>query len=215
MNLVTRTKNLVEPMNTYDIDTSTWGVWIVPIIVRKLDPASRAEWCTKRPQKCTPLVKPLLDFITLRADGIDESALSGSSNRFGNNFQNRNYQHGNHNNGQQQSNNNHQNSYNSCKNNNSNAAKGQKKPVECPDSLCRAPNNEHQLFNCKRFMALDLEHRRQKAKILRVCETCLRKNCKNCSMRPCHKCNERHNSWLCHVLNRPPTVCAKQSVHHC
>lgn len=53
-------------------------------------------------------------------------------------------------------------------------------------------------------MSLDLEHRRQKAKLLKVCDTCLRKNCKNYSMRPCSKCYERHNSWLCPVLNRQP-----------
>lgn len=135
MNLVTRTKNLIEPMPTYDIETSTWGVWIVPIIVRKLDPGSRSQWCTRRPQKVTAAVKPLLDFITLRADGIDESAHNVNSNRNGNwNPQNSGQNCG-------QSSSNQPSNFNAGRNKNGNATRGNKRPVQCPDSLCRPPNN--------------------------------------------------------------------------
>lgn len=82
MNLVTSTKNLIEPMTTYEVSTESWGVWIVPILTRKLDSASFSEWCMERPRRVKPDVGTLLDFIANRAEGVEE--LPHAQNNFRN-----------------------------------------------------------------------------------------------------------------------------------
>lgn len=150
MDLVTSTKNLIEPMTTYGVNTDSWGVWIVPILTRKLDSASFSEWCMERPRRVKPDVNTLLDFIANRAEGVEElpetqnNFRGGQQQNANSRFQNQKYSSGT-GNGNAGS---------------SNAAGGGRshKKVKCPDPLCTT-NNEHQLFNCPRFKSLDLEHR--------------------------------------------------------
>lgn len=195
MDLVTKTKNLIEPMPTYSIDTASWGVWIVPILVRKLDKASRAEWCMKRPRRVRPTVQPLLQFISKRAEGVDDLPQTPSQFRVA------------------QPQNNHQKQGAKANSNATSVASGRPchppKKTKCPDPLC-APNNEHQMFNCPRFKSLDLEQRRQKVRALGVCELCLRKGheVSKCTMKPCFECDQRHNSWLCNKKVRVASAVA-------
>lgn len=73
MDLVTKTRTLLNSMPKYGVDTSHWGVCIVPILMRKLDNASKSDWSMKRPQRVKPEIEPLLQFIARRAEGIDQS----------------------------------------------------------------------------------------------------------------------------------------------
>lgn len=191
MHLVTSTKNLIEPMQTYNVNTESWGVWIVPIIVRKLDAASHSEWCMERPRRVKPEIEPLLRFISNRAEGVEELPQTQNAARNGNNANNTRFQN-------QRTNSNSNSSGAKSSASGGGWPKQAGKKTRCPDPLC-APNNEHQMFNCPRFKSLDVEHRRQKVRALGICDLCLRKGhySSNCTMKPCHECDERHNSWLC------------------
>lgn len=136
----------------------------------------------KRPQKCKPAIEPLLQFISRRAEGID---FSYTGNRPDSRRQNTNQ-------------NNHAtgNTTGNTASTSSAAASGisnRQNKRKCPDPLCRAPDNKHQLYQCPRIQSLELEDH-----ALGVCKSCLRKQCEHgkCPISPCQVCNEPHNSWL-------------------
>lgn len=209
MNLVTSTKNLIEPMATYDVNTDSWGVWIVPILARKLDAASYSEWCMERPRRAKPEVAPLLQFIINRAEGVEELPQAqnnyfrgGSQQHHNNNFRggqnNQNYNNNRHN-SQQQNRSTTGTNANSNNSAPSTAGGGRANKIQkrnrCPDPLCE-PSNDHQMFNCPRFRSLDLEHRRQKVRVPGIYELCLRKGHQksSCSMKSCQECFARNVS---------------------
>lgn len=163
LNLVTRTKNTMEIMSKYGVDTSTWGPALVPIVARKLDPASHSDWCLTRPRKEIPEIDPLLKFVTIRSEGIEEyiRALNVNRNVPNNNFRNNSSSNsGNSGNSQRGNfNNRHSNAPATSANNDASSGSanqstyitGQQAPGKrrCPDPLC-APDNKHHLYTCPR-----------------------------------------------------------------
>lgn len=214
VNLKIKTQNMIESMPKYDVNTIDWGVWLVPVVVRKLDYKSLSLWATQRPKKVKPHIEPLIEFITTRSESIDDEirAKREQNTRWREQTFNRNA-------GQPNAKNNSSNApaantSNQAAGNASNNESNQKmsnaeRKQKCPDPLCKA-NNFHPLHKCFRFKALDLEGRKQKVTSLGVCALCLRKECEpsKCHMSPCRNCDECHNSYLCpaHVIEpvKPP-----------
>lgn len=218
LSLVTRTRNIMETMSKYGVNTSTWGPALVPIVARKLDPASHSDWCLARPRKKIPEIEPLLQFITIRSEGIEEynRALNVNRNAQNNNFRsipNSNSNNSNHYNNNR--NNFRQSNASTASANNASAGgtnqnnAGQQVPGKrkCPDPLC-IPNNKHHLYTCPRFRSLSIEQRTSKASVLGVCVCCLSKGCEpqKCKLNGCTACGEKHNSWLCTASPRAPFI---------
>lgn len=214
----------METMTKYGVETATWGPALVPIVARKLDPASHSDWCLSRPRKEIPRIEPLLNFITIRSEGIEEYNRAASRNAANNNYRgnlNSNSSGGNNRNsqnyrsnpftreggGQASGNNAASNSASGNANANANVSQPGQGKRRCPDPLC-APNNKHHLFSCPRFKSLDIERRTLKASALGVCVCCLSKGCQpsTCKLSGCTVCNEKHNSWLCTVSPRAPMM---------
>lgn len=218
-NLVMRTNNLIESMPDYEIDTNGWGFWMVPLLTKKLDEVTRAEWAMKRPQKVKPEVEPLLQYLKLRADGVEETNRLHYGQHAGNSNVNRQnpfsrtiHPRGANANGGSniQSQTGANDGANASQNlrTNSNSAGGlsrRQRMFKCPDPMCQ-PNNDHKLYRCPRFKSLDLAQRKNKVYALGVCNLCLRSDHATdaCTMRRCSACDERHNSLLCPVNVIPP-----------
>ncbi|XP_025829218.1 uncharacterized protein LOC112904129 [Agrilus planipennis] len=64
--------------------------------------------------------------------------------------------------------------------------------------VCSYCNKNHTVYNCKEFLALDVEKRIIEAKRLKFCLNCLRKNhaTEKCKSSSCRKCEGHHNSLL-------------------
>lgn len=227
VNLVVRTSNMIESMPDYDIDTRDWGFWMVPLLMDKLDEMSRAEWAMKRPQKVKPELQPLLQFIKLRSDGVEEANQlhyrhhfkgqnNGNQNPFNRNNQ-RPYTNAGSNAGvsaqpnvntnanARQNQNANQNANRNANSSGTGGLSRRQRMLKCPDILCE-PNNDHKLFRCPRFKSLTLEQRTNKVRALGVCQLCLKYGCQaeTCSMNRCDSCNVKHNSLLCPVKAIPP-----------
>lgn len=149
--LITTTRNLIKEMPAYGVDTKHWGLWMVPYIVDKLDERTRERWAMDRPKKVLPEIEVLLKYIEDRSEGLEDRVMqnqcAGATRR---NENNQNFR----------------NNDNANKNRQANSSDSTtKKPGEisnrvknrkCPDPACKAPNNEHRLFRCPRFCALEL-----------------------------------------------------------
>lgn len=162
----------------------------------------------KRPPRVKPSIEPLLQSISRRAEGIDPSY---TGVRQDNRRQMSNY--GNNSNGNNANANNanagnaNANGTNTANTNNNATSQLSNREIKrkCPDPLCRALHNKHQLYRCPGFQSLELEGRRRKVHALGVCDSCLRKQCQpsSCPYKPCQACNEQQNSWLCPQLAKP------------
>lgn len=173
--LVTKTNGLLQRMTVFDVETTTWGLWIVPVLVQKLDQASQKGWDAERPKHARPEVQPLLRFISDRAERIQRSNSIPP---------NPSVQH--------------------TQSNAETTATGSGRPrrpakrPRCPNPAC-PPGTEHQLFGCERFKSMPIKMRWDKTQEWDVCKLCLRKghHVAKCTMKPCHQCHGNHNSWLC------------------
>lgn len=214
--IITTTRNLIKEMPAYGVDTTHWGLWMVPVIVDKLDERSRSRWAMDRPRKVLPDVETLLRYIEDRAEGLEDRVLQTQSapRRQENNQNSRGYN-------RFSQNNSGGNSTNSgaAGPRNENEISNREKNRRCPDPACKPPNHEHRLFNCARFRTLNLEERQHKAAtVLKVCQLCLRKGCdtNSCTLRKCVECDERHNSLLCPkrvIAPKPMSVVVKPTVN--
>lgn len=63
---------------------------------------------------------------------------------------------------------------------------------------CAFCKNNHAIYNCEAFLMLNVNSRIAKARELRLCMNCLKKNhtTRVCTSQPCQKCNKKHNSIL-------------------
>lgn len=197
--LVTTTRNLIKEMPAYGVDTKHWGLWMVPYIVDKLDERTRERWAMDRPKKVLPEIEVLLKYIEDRSEGLEDRVMQNqcAPRRSENN---QNFRNSDNNNKNRQSN------FNASTNKKPGEISNREKNRKCPDPICKPPNNEHRLFNCKRFRSLDLAQRQSKVKYLDVCTLCLRKGCNAnaCTLRKCLECDETHNSLLCPKKVIPP-----------
>lgn len=66
---------------------------------------------------------------------------------------------------------------------------------------CELCKGEHQLYNCERFMDLNLRSRKDYVRAQNLCENCLKRGhtIKYCYQKPCPRCpgDQMHNSVLC------------------
>lgn len=66
---------------------------------------------------------------------------------------------------------------------------------------CELCQGEHQLYNCQKFLALNLRSRKDYVRTHNLCENCLKRGhtIKYCYQRPCPRCpnDQMHNSVIC------------------
>lgn len=202
IHLVNKTNNLVDSLPKFGVCTEHWGPWLVPALYRKLDPESQREWALKRPRKVVAELAPMIDFLMLRADGIEDHnrAKDRLSKTFENPFSRNKRQ-----------------SIDPKKDEGSTtpppAAPANQKTGPSSSGIsnrqqkrtCPCCGESHQLYSCPTFRKLDVQSRIVKAHSLGVCVCCLRlpiHPIEKCTMPPC-ECGVKHNRLLCFDLTLP------------
>lgn len=204
--LINKTNNMMQSLPKYGIGVKHWDPIVVPLLVRKMDGESIRLWSLERDQKKIAELKPLLEFIRNRAEGMDTDFVVnfGKMNHtYSSNFANSSNQ------STVVSNRGHfsGSSGASVKAAASAATSGSYK--HDPSFVKRKPicyhcNGPHQLYDCHSFGRMSLELQEERLKTLGNCTICLRKGhtSDSCKMSKCKQCGGPHNTKLLCPLNR-------------
>lgn len=176
--MLNKTNNLLYSLPKYNVKVEHWDPILVSLIVRKLDKASRKDWAEKRDQRAVAKLKPLLDFIRIRADSADvvcSDAFNDESKDFNHNQQNGSYQ------TKPVSSNGHFRGANGTQYLNASSSNSSDKYVHDPSKVrlrivrCHHCNGLHKLYDCKEFSSMNPELKQGRLESLNVCIKCLRK----------------------------------------
>lgn len=165
--------------------------------MRKLDPDSKRQWMMDRPRKVIAKLEPLLEFIIVRADGIDDRQRVKqpqfvvsvpqsypATNRLNYSTYSR--------------------SMESTNQSNQNTQQLNDQSFKKQNLKCVVCNQPHSIYKCPTFQKLDLESRKRKVESLRLCQNCLRRHSQNkCTLSGCKHCGKFHNGLICDSVNRP------------
>lgn len=175
--LLSKTNNLLHSLPKYNVMVEHWDPILVPLLVRKLDKASRKDWAERRDQRVIAKLKPLLNFIRTRADSADAvitGAFYSESKDVNHNQRNESYQN------KPVTSNGHFRGADGTQYLNS-SSNSSDKYVHDPSKVrpkivrCHHCNGLHRLFECKDFKKLNPELRLGRLESLNVCIKCLRK----------------------------------------
>lgn len=201
MELVVTTNRMMESLRQYDIRTQHWDPLVVATIEKKLDKQTLDLWIMERPQKVIAKLKPLIEFIMKRADGMgcrtetsyaSRSAQSDSQPSTSQNYQSRSAD----------------NRFKSRSkerrsSSTSSIAGKRRKQKKLPD--CTLCPQKHRLWMCDTFKSLPVPDRKMMVRRNNICDRCLEKHVgdKTCHMKPCSTCREMHNTLLCETRVAP------------
>lgn len=208
--LINNTNNLLNSLPTYGIQVQHWDPILVPLLLRKLDGESIRLWSLERDQKKIAEIKPLLEFIRKRADGMDTDfrlTVDDSVRQYTSHastlgtgptlLSKRHFR------GADSTVNVQSDSTNASSSN----YKHDPNAVKRRRGNCYHCSGPHQLFGCESFGRMTIELREERLRSLGVCTKCLRRGHTkdSCSITNC-RCGEPHNRLLCPQQSKTASV---------
>lgn len=187
------TYEVTRQLKGLDIPTDSWDMWLVCVLHSKLDPDTCCEWELTRNDDDNPPLSKMLNFLERRAAAYSNlptanipnksvwskkvvpGASDASSSATGNTA--------------------------SASGISSTARTGESGAVK-KRHMCYSCQQEHQVFECPKFLAFSFEQRKRYVSDKKLCVNCLRVGghaLDDCRFKGCFACpgNPKHNPLLC------------------
>lgn len=195
------TQECLNAIKNLGVDISTWDPLVVHILDQKLDTDSHTEYIDSlKDRRELPSLKDLLDFLEGKFTAMESSRRRTDA---GSNQQ-RSYHSPQHNQNKPIMPSTSYGKFSHNQTNNNGNRPITKSAYNVTVIKCPLCNNEHGLYNCKKFLELPNEQQLKTAKELRVCINCLFSHRGNdcTSSKTCRKCSKKHNTILHDALNK-------------